>query len=421
MKYINNTVNFEKLPLDNAAKIYPAAMTKNWNAVFAVSVHIKEKVNHLVLQKAVNDLSKRFPSMYVALKKEFFWDCLVPATDFNIVEREHTCPCRPINIKDKTKPLFRVVYNEYEIRAEFFHSVTDGTGAMEYLKALLLRYFEIKEGVTPSDESIKNISQAVSPCEIKDDFQDIYEKGVGDTRKDTNAYQIPLEKEKDYLLKTDFFIDTNKLKALCKAKYNCTVTQYIAAAYALALLSQYDKNSKKPVKLSIPVNLRGFFSSKTLRNFASYITVNVTPETDFTFENVLVLIKKAMKERITKDNFFKAISQNISDERMIISKYSPNFIKRLVMRQAFRMYGEKKYTSTVTSIGNVVLPKELESRVNYFSAVLGETYLNPINCAVVGFKNTVCVTITSCSKNTAVQREFERLVKGISTMSQHAA
>lgn len=421
MKYINNTVNFEKLPLDNAAKIYPAAMTKNWNSVFAVSVHINENVNHFVLQKAVNDLSKRFPSMYVALKKEFFWDCLVPATDFNVVEREHTYPCRPMNINDKTKPLFRVVYNKYEIRAEFFHSVTDGTGAMEYLKALLLRYFEIKEGMTVSDESIKSISQPVQEYEIKDDFQDIYEKGVGDTRKDTNAYQVPLEKEKDFLLKTDFFIDTDKLKAVCKAKYDCTVTQYIAAAYALALLSQYDRNSKKPVKLSIPVNLRGFFSSKTLRNFASYITVNVTPDTDYTFENVIDLIKKAMKEKITKDNFFKAISQNISDERMLISKYSPNFIKRLVMRQAFKMYGEKKYTSTITSVGNVTLPKELEKKVNYFSAVLGETYINPINCAVVGFKNTVCVTITSCSKNTSVQREFERLVRGITKSAQNAA
>lgn len=421
MTYINNTVNFEKLPLDNAAKIYPAAMTKNWNSVFAVSVHIKENVNHIVLQKAVNDLAKRFPSMYVALKKEFFWDCFVPATDFNIVEREHTCPCRPMNIQDKTKPLFRVVYNKYEIRAEFFHSVTDGTGAMEYLKALLLRYFEIKEGLTVSDESIKKISQAVEACEIKDDFQDIYKKGVGDTRKDTNAYQILLERENGYLLKTDFFIDTNKLKALCKSKYNCTVTQYIAAAYALALLSQYHRNSKKPVKLSIPVNLRGFFSSKTLRNFASYITVNVTPDTEYTFENVLDLIKKAMKEKITKENFFKAISQNIADERMTISKYSPNFIKRIVMRQAFKMYGEKKYTSTITSVGNVTLPKELEKKVEYFSAVLGETYINPINCAVVGFKNTVCVTITACSKNTSVQREFERLIKGVSTATQHAA
>lgn len=425
MKYIKNTnaknAYFTKLPLDNAAKIYPAAMTKNWNSVFAVSAHITQPVNHIVLQQAVNDLAKRFPSMYVTLKKEFFWDCFVPATDYNVVCPENDYPCRPMNIKDKEKPLFRVVYNKYEIRAEFFHSVTDGTGASEYLKALLLRYFEIKENITVDDENIIKANDTVKYYEIRDDFQSIYEKGVGVSRNDTNAFQMPLERKDGYLIKTDYFIDVDKLKAVAKAKYGCTVTQYIATLYALALLSQYDRNSKKPVKLSIPVNLRKFFSSRTLRNFSSYITVNVTPDTDYTFENVLPLIKKAMKENITKDNFFKAISQNIADERMIISRYSPNFIKRLVMRQAFRMYGEKKYTSTITSVGYVKLPSAIEKKVDYMSVILGETYINPINCAVVGFKNTICVTITSCSKDTSVQREFQRLIKSVSKDTQNAA
>lgn len=430
IKNINNTNNtnntnsnayFKKLPLDNAAKIYPAAMTKKWNSVFAVSAHINESVNHIILQQAVNDLAKRFPSMYVALKKEFFWDCFVPATDFNIVCADKGSPCRPMNILDKTKPLFRVVYNKYEIRAEFFHSVTDGTGATEYLKALLLRYFEIKEGMTVNDENIKKIIDPVEDYEIRDDFQSIYEKGVGVSRNDTNAFQMPLEREEGFLAKTDYFLDVNKLKAVAKAKYDCTVTQYIATLYALALLSRYDKNSKKPVKLSIPVNLRKFFGSKTLRNFSSYITVNVTPADDYTFENVLALIKKAMKENITKENFFKAISQNIADERMIISKYSPNFIKRLVMRQAFKMYGEKKYTSTITSVGYIKLPQELEKKVDYMSVLLGETFINPINCAVVGFRNTICVTITSCSKDMSVQREFQRLVKSVSRDTLNAA
>lgn len=427
MKNINDTFNtanigntyFDKLPLDNAAKIYPAAMTKKWNSVFAVSAHINERVNRIILHQAVNDLAKRFPSMYVALKKEFFWDCFVPATDFNVVCEDKGSPCRPFNISDKSKPLFRVVYNEHEIRAEFFHSVTDGTGASEYLKALLLRYFEIKEGMTVDDESIKKVSQSVKEYEINDDFQNIYEKGVGVSRNDTNAYQMPLDREEGFLVKTDYFLYVDKLKAVAKAKYDCTVTQYIATLYALALLSQYDKKSKKPVKLSVPVNLRKFFDSKTLRNFSSYITVNVTPADDYTFENVLALIKKAMKENITKEKFFKAISQNIADERMLISKYSPNFIKRLVMRQAFKMYGEKKYTSTITSVGYIKLPSALEKKVAYMSVLLGETYINPINCAVVGFRNTICVTITSCSKDMSVQREFQRLVKafGIDTLN----
>lgn len=418
---MNNNKCFEKLPLDNAAKIYPAAMTKNWNSVFAVSAQMKETVAPAILKQAVEDLSARFPSMYVMLKKEFFWDCFVPAYDYDIVYKESESPCRPFEIGKNNKPLFRVVYNTNEIRVEFFHSVTDGTGAIEYLKALILRYYQIKTSDDFECEGIKNINESVKDYELRDDFQSIYKRGVGATRKDTNSYQVQLETKENYLGVKKYVINVDTVKAIAKAKYNCTVTQYIAALYALALLSQYDSNSKKPVKLAVPVNLRKYFGSQTLRNFSSYVTINVTPDTDYTFEAVLDLIKKGMQEKITKDNFFKAISKNIADERMIISKYSPNVIKRLVMRQAFRTYGEKKYTSTITSIGHITFSKELDKKIDYISVLLGESYLNKINCGVIGFGNKICVTFTSPSENTAVQDEFERLLYSLTVKEKTVA
>jgi NRPS condensation-like uncharacterized protein len=404
---MKNTI--QKLPLDNAGKIYPAAMTKKWNAVFGISAYIKDVVNPLALKSAVLDLVPRFPSFYVSLKKEFFWDYLVPATKYNIVQKESESACRPIDTNSKSKPLFRIVYSEHEIRAEFFHSVTDGNGAIQYLKALLVRYFDKCNQPIHNTDGIKTYSQPVTEAEIRDDFQGVYQKGLRDSRADTNAYQIKLDIEKDYLNTTKICMPIDKLKAIAKNNYNCTVTQYVATAYALALLSKYD-DSKKPVKLSIPVNLRKYFGSQTLRNFSSYVTINVTPENDRTFESVLELVKKGMAQKIKKDTFVKSVSQNIADEKMLISRYSPNAIKRLVMRQCFRIYGEKKYTSTVSSMGYIDLPKELAEKVNYFCATLGETYINKINCAVLGFGNTLCVNISSCSKNMDIQNRFIEIV-----------
>lgn len=416
MKYYENKdkITFNKLALDNAGKIYPAAMTKKWNAVFAVSAYLDSFVDGKKLQQAVADLAPRFPSMYVRLKKGFLWDSLVPATDFNVVEKASQSPCRMMKIKNSEKPLFRVVYDKSEIRAEFFHAVTDGTGAFEYLKALVFRYLQLS-GKAPSHAAgVRDVEENPMAKEMQDDFLRIYEKGNRCSRADSNAYQLKLEKKENYLSRTEICMPLDSLKAVAKEKYGCTVTQYAAAVYAMALLSVYKNDSsaaKKPVKLSVPVNLRRYWNSDTLRNFSSYVTINVTPEKEYTFENVLELIRRGMAEKISKENMFKNVCQNVADEKMLIARLAPNAVKKIFMKSAFHMYGERKYTSTVTSVGYVRLPDEFSKRVRYMTATLGETSLNRINCAVVGYKNTLCVNITSVSDDNRVQSYFADFVR----------
>lgn len=407
----NNTIT--KLSLDNAAKIYTAAMGKNWNSVFGVSAHLNSDVNILALKKAVKDLYSRFPSFYVSLKKEIFWDCFEPCPNTDIVEAQCSYPCRPFDISDKSNPLFRVVCASREIRCEFFHSVTDGTGANEYLKALIYQYLKNCRIEVVAGQGIKTADEPYKQEEISDDFRRHYVKGLRCSRADNNAYQVKLEKEQDYLSRTQICIPKNDFSFLAKQKYNCTVTQLVSGIYALSLLKEYEKNgkSKKPVKLSIPVNLRKFYGSQSLRNFSSYITVNVTPSTQYTLDNIIPMIKKEMNKKISKEGFTAMISQNIADEDMLISKYSPNFIKRIVMKAAFYMYGEIKYTSTVTNLGYINLPVQMQNEVDYFSVTLGATAVNRINCAVAGYKNTLCVTLSSVSRNTDIQNDFMNILK----------
>ncbi|MGN1123068.1 MAG: hypothetical protein ACI4RR_01895 [Eubacterium sp.] len=412
MKNNYNNSSITKLPLDNAAKIYTAAMNKNWNSVFGVSVHLVRDVNILALKKAVKDLYYRFPSFYVSLKKEFFWDCFVPCTNTDIVEAEGSSPCKSFDISDKSKPLFRVVYSKREIRCEFFHSITDGTGANEYLKALIYQYLKNCRIELYGCDEIKTAKEHFKTEEIRDDFRENYEKGVRCSRADSNAYQVRLDKERDFLSRMQICLPIDEFSFIAKQRYNCTVTQLVSGIYALSLLKEYQKDGKsaRPVKLSIPVNLRKFYGSNTLRNFSSYITVNVTPDAQYTLENVIALIKSQMTEKIKKESFTAMISQNIADEDMLISKYSPNFIKRIVMKAAFYLYGEMKYTSTVTNLGYITLPPDIQGEIEYFSVTLGETAINRINCAVAGYKNTLCVTLSSVSKNMDIQNSFMRIL-----------
>ena len=43
------------IALDNAAKIYPAARSSSWTAVFRLSVNLKEKIKPIILQVALDN------------------------------------------------------------------------------------------------------------------------------------------------------------------------------------------------------------------------------------------------------------------------------------------------------------------------------------------------------------------------------
>ncbi len=59
--------------LDNAAKIFPAAMRKNWNNAYRISFSFRDPIDPEKLQEAVNVVVLRFPSVYVHLGHSMFW------------------------------------------------------------------------------------------------------------------------------------------------------------------------------------------------------------------------------------------------------------------------------------------------------------------------------------------------------------
>ena len=57
-----------------------------------------------------------------------------------VIERETAYPCKYIDPRTSPYYLFRVSYYEKRINLEVFHAVTDGLGAVNFLKALVYRY-----------------------------------------------------------------------------------------------------------------------------------------------------------------------------------------------------------------------------------------------------------------------------------------
>ena len=82
-----------------------------------------------------------------------------------------------------------------------------------------------------------------------------------------------------------------------------TLTEYLTASliYAIYLSYQQYGLQKEPVVISVPVNLRRFFPSKTLRNFFAVANVGATVNAETGFDALLAEVSKEMKEKASKE------------------------------------------------------------------------------------------------------------------------
>jgi hypothetical protein len=102
--------------------------------------------------------------------------------------------------KEMKKSAFRVIVYQNRIAVEFFHALTDGTGALIFLKNLVAEYLEQKHGISiPFEDGIMD-----RRTEPKDqELEDCFPKNAGAvplSRKDTNAWHMYGEPQMDGFL-----------------------------------------------------------------------------------------------------------------------------------------------------------------------------------------------------------------------------
>ena len=120
--------------LDNAAKIYPAARRKNWSNIYRQSVSFKEDIDTKVLKSALEVVVNRFPSIAARLGKGLFWYYLQQVESAPEIKDEYSYPMIYMNHAEMRKCALRVIVYRNRLALEFFHSLTDGTGALIFLK-----------------------------------------------------------------------------------------------------------------------------------------------------------------------------------------------------------------------------------------------------------------------------------------------
>ena len=137
--------------LDNAAKVFPAVASIKRTYMFRVGAVMKEDINKEVLQQALVDIIKRFPSFNVRIRKGLFWYYFEENHKLPFVQEEDPFIGKYLEFKTNNDFLFRTLYYGKRLSLEVFHSITDGTGAMEFLKALMYQYLKLLGNKVSSD------------------------------------------------------------------------------------------------------------------------------------------------------------------------------------------------------------------------------------------------------------------------------
>jgi hypothetical protein len=117
-----NGMKKQWMPLDNAALIFPAVRRQTWVNVFRMAVTLPDDVDPAILQRAVNDLKPRFPSIYVHLGTGLFWYFLEEVSAPPKVRRDYAYPLTHMGARELRTCCFRVLYYKNRIAVEFFHS-----------------------------------------------------------------------------------------------------------------------------------------------------------------------------------------------------------------------------------------------------------------------------------------------------------
>ncbi|MBG0859664.1 MAG: hypothetical protein IQL11_09190 [Bacteroidales bacterium] len=380
--------------------------------MFRITVSLKEPVRYTAIREAVEVTSKRFPYFGGSLGSGIFWHFLEFNDQLPRIQVEEEIPCTAFAVSRKNEPLYRVLVKGKRISVEFIHILTDGAGALEYLKTLVYTYLTLAGKHISTSGEIILPSTPVSDEEIEDGYKKFFQKLPPPSRI-SRSWNLPFKLNKRPQLRVlSAEVRVDEILEAAR-KHKVSITEYFASVYLFSLeqifLSEKGKNKKaKPeiLRIEVPVNMRKIFPSRTMRNFSLF----VEPEIDmrlgtYTFEEIIKSVHLQMQLNTEVKQISRFLSSNVSYEKLLIVRILPLVIKKIIISAVYKSVVSKRLTGLVTNLGLVTLPGEMEDLIDYIEVTPPPP--NPkvkVNTALISFKDKLRI----CFSNITQSRELER-------------
>lgn len=403
--------------LDLSAIVYPTLQRKDFSSVYRLSVLLKEPVKPEILQQAVDMTLPRFPTYKTAIRKGLFWRYLESNhRPGPFVQKDIRNFCMPMPFKANNRYLLRVYYHDCRISLEAHHSLGDGTGCMHVLNTLTAVYLRLLGHEISDGYYVKDIYEAPHPEELEDAYMRYANAKVSPKRPGEKTYRIRGTKEPFYTFNVIDGIMSVKQVMAAAGKYGVSITEYLNAVLLYALLKKQENEwhfRLRPVKIAMPVNLRRFFPSKTLRNFITMIYPGIDPRLgDYSFEEIVTQVHHYMRYYIN-DKFLKGdITTNANTQRHPLIRIVPLFLKDFVVRQFYTKVQDRNSSAGLTNMGILKVPENMKPFIERFDIYMGQPFSSRTNCAIISYEDIMTVNFASSIIESDVERYFfQKLVQ----------
>ena len=394
-------------PLDNSAKIYPLSMKENWMSVYRISYYLTEDIVPEIMQIALTFTIKRFPTFATSIRKGFFWHYIESIKKrFELVE-DVEVPCSYINVSALGKQSFKVLYYKNRISVEFFHILTDGYGGIVFLSTLLTEYLRLMGNKVDYNDIILNINEEIKKEEIKDEFIDKQIASKSGNLLDSKA--LSLDGKISNIRPCQIIhldLDIHKLKDLAH-KYNATINE-LMLSYLFLVLS-YSTSKEGYIKIQVPVNMRKYYKSNSLRNFSLYNNISIKKSEITSLEEVIKKVKNQCQEKLSKNKLNEVM---IESNKLVKSlRFIPLFIKRPIANFIYGFIGDKAQTTVLSNLGVIKLPSSIASNIKSADFVLGTTISNKVLFSLITVNDIVTVSLSKFTTNKSVENNLYNIFK----------
>ena len=160
--------------------------------------------------------------------------------------------------------------------------------------------------------------------------------------------------------------------------------------------------------IQVPVNMRKFYPSKTVRNFSMYCGVKIPIEKIGNKAEMIAEINAQLAEKASKDKMREMITAAVNLVNSI--RIIPLVIKQPIAKIVYGFLGETLYTTTFSNLGVVNMPSEFCEHIENMDFSLGAQMTNRLACTAITCNGVSTFSISKMTADPTFEEKMYRLL-----------
>ena len=399
--------------LGSESYFYASHLTSGCVPRFVVTLRLG--IDEDILRIALDDIQQRFPQMSVQIQRT------ADGKNYELVDNPRPIPIftdngsvvRTMGTEQTNYHLVTITSYEKYMIFDFHHLLGDGTGFIIFIKAMVYHYLELRGVPLENDGTILTVDQDRSEEEWEDPYIKLADKECELPqwyKPGLKAFSIPVSTDDN---PTDTVVQIRlpfkRFSEVFKSFGSSPVT-FLSLIFCHAIFEKYEESiGDRCIVASVPVNLRPYYPTKTLRYF---ITVASLAHAEIFRKEDLVgqlHTQKSLLDEQTNPTILTKLAQNHIEGMRKFRELDMTVEEKAILMDDKVRKSMENFTFVITNMGNITLPASMQQYIDEFYPIL-PTATCPYTIATTTWKGELMLSITQRSTDTSVCKRFVEIL-----------